>query len=124
MVCVLGMCCLKPTNMLPRTNKICFELKNVNVKEVRLIYKKPLFGPKSLRMTSGTRDLRTPVATPLQPPQTRSGPNRRCAGIRTSRVYSQVISSDIYSLTQNPGSDILNLGSRKFWKFPKTRSFI
>jgi len=26
--------------------------------------------------------------------------------------------------TQNPGSDILNLGSRKFWKFPKTRSFI
>jgi len=26
--------------------------------------------------------------------------------------------------TQNPGSNILNLGSRKFWKFPKTRSFI
>jgi hypothetical protein len=26
--------------------------------------------------------------------------------------------------TQNPGSDILNLGSRKFWKFPKTRSSI
>jgi hypothetical protein len=26
--------------------------------------------------------------------------------------------------TQNPGSDILNLGSRKFWKFLKTRSSI
>jgi len=79
--------------------------------------------------TSGTRDLRTPVATPLQLPRTRSGPDRRCAGIRTSRVYPQVISPGIYSLTrcektQNPGSDILNLGSRKFWKFPKTHSFI
>jgi hypothetical protein len=26
--------------------------------------------------------------------------------------------------TQNPSSDILNFGSRKFWKFPKTRSSI
>ncbi len=26
--------------------------------------------------------------------------------------------------TQNPGFDILKLGSRKFWKFPKTRSSI
>jgi hypothetical protein len=26
--------------------------------------------------------------------------------------------------TQNPGFDILNLGSRKFWKFSKTRSCI
>jgi hypothetical protein len=46
-----------------------------------------------------------------------------------SRVYPQVISPGIYSLTrrektQNLGSDILNLGSRKLWKFPKTRSFI
>jgi hypothetical protein len=69
------------------------------------------------------------MATPLQPPQTRSGPDRRCAGIRTSRVYPQIISSGIYSFTrhektQNPGSDILNLGSRKFWKFSKTRSSI
>jgi hypothetical protein len=51
----------------------------------------------------------------------RSGPNRRCAGIRTSRVYLQVISPGIYSLIrlekiENPGSNILNLGSRKFWK--------
>jgi hypothetical protein len=79
--------------------------------------------------TSGIRDLRTPVAMPLQPPRMRSGPDRRCAGIRTSRVYPQVISSGIYSLTrrektQNLGSDILNLGSRKFWKFSKTRSSI
>jgi hypothetical protein len=37
--------------------------------------------------TSGTRDLRTPVATSLQPPRTRSGSDRRCAGIRTSPVY-------------------------------------
>jgi hypothetical protein len=69
--------------------------------------------------TSGTRDLRTPMATPLQPPRTRSGPDRRCAGIRTSRVYPQVINPGIYSLTQrektqNLGCDILNLGSRKF----------
>jgi len=76
--------------------------------------------------TSGTRDLWTPVATLFQPPRTRSGPDRHCAGIRTSRVYPQVISPGIYSLTrrektQNPGSDILNLGSRKFWKFSKTR---
>ncbi len=83
----------------------------------------------NLVITSGTCDLRTPVATPLQPPRTRSGPNRRCAGIRTSHVYPQVINPGIYSLTrrektQNPGSDILNLGSRKFWKFPKTRSSI
>jgi hypothetical protein len=49
-VCVLGMCGLKPINMLPKTIKICFELKNVNMKKVRLIHKKPLFGPKSLRM--------------------------------------------------------------------------
>jgi hypothetical protein len=62
---------------------------------------------------------------PLQPPWTRSGPDRRCAGIRTSRVYPQVISSGIYSeKTQNLGSDILNLGSRKSWKFSKTRFFI
>ncbi len=26
--------------------------------------------------------------------------------------------------TQNPGSDFLNLGSRKSWKFPKARSSI
>jgi hypothetical protein len=26
--------------------------------------------------------------------------------------------------TQNPSSDILNLGSRKFWKFPKTSASI
>jgi len=68
---------------------------------------------------SGTRDLRTPVATPLQSPQTCSGLDRHCAGIKTSCVYPQVISLGIYSLTrrektQNPGSDILNLGSRKF----------
>jgi len=50
--------------------------------------------------TSGTRDLRTLVATPLQPPRTRSGLDRRCAGIRTSRVYPQVISPGIYSLTR------------------------
>ncbi len=83
----------------------------------------------ALTKTSDTRDLRTPVATPLQPPRTRSGPNQRCAGIKFSRVYPQVISPGIYSLTQrektqNPGSDVLNLGSRKFWKFPKTRSSI
>jgi hypothetical protein len=82
-----------------------------------------------LTNTSGTRDLHTPVATPLQPPQTRSGPDRCCAGIRTNRVYPQVIIPGIYSLTrcekiQNPDFDILNLGSRKFWKFPKTRSSI
>jgi hypothetical protein len=84
---------------------------------------------QSLYNTSGTRDLRTPVVTPLQSPGTRSDPNRRCAGIRISCVYSQVINPGIYSLTrrekiQNPGSDILNLGSRKFWKFSKTRSSI
>jgi len=66
-----------------------------------------------------TRDLRTLVATPLQPPQMCNGPDRCCASIRTSRVYPQVISPGIYSFTrrektQNPGSDILNLGSRKF----------
>jgi hypothetical protein len=70
-------------------------------------------------VTSGTRDLWTPVATPLQPLRTRSGPDQCCANIRTSRVYPQIISPGIYSLirhekTQNPGSDILNLGSRKF----------
>jgi hypothetical protein len=70
------------------------------------------------------------MATPLQPPRTRSGPDQRCAGIRTSRVYPQVISPVFTPLpnggekTQNPGSDILNLGSRKFWKFSKTRSSI
>jgi hypothetical protein len=79
--------------------------------------------------TSGTRDLRTPVATSLQPPRTRNGPDWRCAGIRTSRVYPQVIILGIYSLTrrektQNLGSNILNLGSQKFWKFSKTRSSI
>jgi hypothetical protein len=81
-----------------------------------------------LKYTNGTRDLRTPMATPLQPPRTRSGLNRHCAGIKISRVY-HVISLGIYSLTrhektQNPGYDILNLGSRKFWKFSKTRSSI
>jgi len=50
--------------------------------------------------TSGTRDLRTPVAMPLQPPRTCSGPDQRCAGIRISRVYLQVISPGIYSLTR------------------------
>jgi len=50
---------------------------------------------------------------------TRSDLNRRCVGIRISRVYPQVISPDIYSFirrekTQNPSFDILNLGSRKF----------
>jgi hypothetical protein len=79
--------------------------------------------------TSGARDLWTPMATPLQPPWTRNGPDQRCAGIKTSHVYPQVISLGIYSLTrrektQNPGFDILNLDSRKFWKFPKTRSSI
>ncbi len=69
--------------------------------------------------TSGTRDLWTPVATPLQPSRTCSGLDRHCAGIRTSCVYPQVISLGIYSLTrcektQNPGFDILNLGSGKF----------
>jgi len=69
------------------------------------------------------------MATPLQPPQTRIGPDRRCAGIKTSCVYPQVINPGIYSLTQrekiqNPSSNILNLGSRKFWKFPKARSSI
>ncbi len=77
-----------------------------------------------LLTTSGTRDLRTPVVTPLRPPQTRSGLDRRCAGIRTSHVYPQVINPGIYSLTrhektQNLDFDILNLGSRKFWKFSK-----
>ncbi len=52
-----------------------------------------------LKNTSGTRDLRTLVATPLQPPRTRNGPDRRCASIRTSCVYPQVISPGIYSLT-------------------------
>jgi hypothetical protein len=75
------------------------------------------------------KELVVPMATPLQPPRTRSGLDQRCAGIKTSRVYPQVISLGIYSLTrlektQNPDSDILNLGSQKFWKFPKTRSFI
>jgi hypothetical protein len=88
-----------------------------------------MFSFGNIVITSGTCDLRTPVATPLQPPRTRSGLDRRRAGIRTSRVYPQVISSGIYSLTQrektqNLGSDILNLGSQKFWKFPKTRSSI
>jgi hypothetical protein len=83
----------------------------------------------ALFITSGTHDLWTPVATPLQPPRTRSGPDRRCAGIRINHVYFHVISPGIYSLTrhektQNPSSDILNLGSRKFWKFSKTRSSI
>jgi hypothetical protein len=55
---------------------------------------------KLLIITSGTRDLRTPVAMPLQPPRMRNGPDRRCAGIRTSRVYPQVISPGIYSLTR------------------------
>jgi len=63
--------------------------------------------------TSGTRDLRTPVATPLQPPRTRNGPDRRCAGIRTSRVYPQVINPGIYSFTwrgwENP--------KPRFWHF-------
>jgi hypothetical protein len=54
----------------------------------------------ALFITSGTRDLRTPVAMPLQPPRTRSGPDRRCAGIRTNHVYPQVISPGIYSLTR------------------------
>jgi hypothetical protein len=84
---------------------------------------------RELIYISGTRDFRTPVPTPLQPLRTHNGPNRRCASIKTSRVYPQVINPGIYSLTrhektQNPGSDILNLGSRKFWKFPKTRSSI
>jgi hypothetical protein len=35
--------------MLQQTIKLCFELKNVNVKEVKLVYKKTLLGPKSLR---------------------------------------------------------------------------
>ncbi len=88
-----------------------------------------LIGQSFLGGTSGTRDLRTLVATSLQPPRTRSGPDRRCAGIRINRVYLQIISPGIYSLTrhektQNPSSDILNLGSRKFWKFSKTRSSI
>jgi hypothetical protein len=82
-----------------------------------------------LKTSLETCYLRTPVATPPQPPRTRNVPDQRCAVIRTSRVYPQVISSGIYSLTQrektqNPGSNILNLGSRKFWKFPKTRSSI
>jgi hypothetical protein len=70
------------------------------------------------------------MVTSLQPPRMCSGPNRRCAGIRTSRVYPHVISSGIYSLTQhektqNPGSDILNLGSQKFWKiFENTLLYI
>ncbi len=38
------------------------------------------------------------------------------------RVFSP--SPDGGEKTQNLGSDILNLGSRKFWKFPKTRSSI
>jgi len=70
------------------------------------------------------------VATPLQSPRTRSGLDRRCANIRISRVYPQVISPGIYSLTrrektQNPGFDILNLSSRKFWKiFENTLLYI
>jgi hypothetical protein len=47
-----------------------------------------------LKNTSGTRDLRTPMATPLQPPRTRSGPDRRCASIKivvcTFRLSVQV----------------------------------
>jgi len=90
---------------------------------------KPFLCVFQITKTSGTHDLRTPVATSLQPPRMCSGPDRCCAGIRTSRVYPQVISPGIYSLTrrektQNPGFDILNLGSRKFWKFLKTRSSI
>jgi len=54
-----------------------------------------------------TRDLQTPMAMPLQPPRTWSGPDRRCAGIRTSHVYPQVISPGIYSLT------------RRGWENPK-----
>jgi hypothetical protein len=49
--------------------------------------------------TSGTRDLRTHVATSLQSPRMCNGADRRCAGIRTSRVYPQAISPGIYSLT-------------------------
>ncbi len=70
------------------------------------------------------------MVTPFQPPRTCSGPDRRCASIKTSRVYPQVISLGIYSLTQrektqNPGSNILNLGSRKFWKiFENTLLYI
>jgi hypothetical protein len=106
-------------------------LMHVSVEEIEDIQfqnnAENLFHP--IIITSGTRDLRTPVATPLQPPRTCSGPDRRCAGIRTSHVYPHVISPGIYSIThhektQNPGSNIFNLGSRKFWKFPKTRSSI
>jgi len=65
-------------------------------------------------ITSDTRDLRTPVATPLQPPWTCSGPDRCCAGIRTSCVYPHVINPGIYSFTrhektQNP--------KPRFWHF-------
>jgi hypothetical protein len=38
------------------------------------------------------------------------------------RVFTPLL--DGGEKTQNPGSDILNLGSQKFWKFPKTRSSI
>jgi len=37
----------------------------------------------NILFTSGTRDLRTPMATPFQSPWTRSGPDRRYAGIKT-----------------------------------------
>ncbi len=46
----------------------------------------------NILFTGGTRDLRTPVVTSLQPPRTCNGLDRHCVGIRTSRMYPQVIS--------------------------------
>jgi hypothetical protein len=105
---------------------------------------------------SGTRDLWTPVVTPLQPPRTlylvaiiRNYPKITLVGptlrhlypphIKTILWFSTVVPTDVVRVsepaactlrlsvrvftplpngnekTQNPGSDILNLGSQKFF---------
>jgi len=114
---------------------------------------------------SGTRDLWTLEATPLQPPRmlylvaimgkflkiTLVGPTLKAfisPQIKTILWLSAVVPTDIVRVsepamctfrlsvriftplpdggekTQNPGFDILNLGSPKFWKFSKIRSSI
>jgi hypothetical protein len=45
---------------------------------------------QGFKVTSGTRDLRTPVVTSLQSPRMRSGFDQRCVGIRISRLYPQL----------------------------------